>query len=272
MQQQEFSIRRKADANAPGAPAPAPGGPAPASDNPAPTPSAAAPAPSAPQPAPAPAPAAGAQEEPPSQAEAAVPEASWLSPEEKARLIVPDCHGGKILAPYWLRHVDFGAALCIQASAKKALRVDIGTNLVAAGDARRGDVESFQVYYSLSQVEVPAGNRQVVWAVCGGDGYPLPHGTRMFPGTRLRKEQVEKIAASLSRLDEYSNMIMVFKQQLLQNKPVGSQLQFLTAQIERLETLIGQEAGLLREAIRTDVSTTTVKKGFKPRRKPVWGP
>lgn len=144
-----------------------------------------------------------------SSAASAMPQDPSILPES---LPVPDCEGGTTTKPLWLRYVVFSTALCVQAPTKKSIRVDYGQNLIAKSDARSGfaDVRpgediytsGFQVYYALSQLEVPAGKRRMVWGVCGGAGARMDDGAEVLVGPRLRAVtagDVAQLADVLSR-------------------------------------------------------------------------
>lgn len=186
---------------------------------------------------------------------------SGQSSTEDDGSMVPDCHGGKIKAPLWLLRIPFWAALCVHGPAKKSIKVDIGTNLIAhPGLADASAVTEHQVYYSLRQIEVPAGQKQIVWAVCGGGGDWLWNGTRVVPGHRLPAGNSKRLAAQVNVLEGIASDIELFRGMLARTRS-GDDARELEKRIKQLDDALTDAAGLLRDALIRENHVLLTKSG-----------
>jgi len=181
---------------------------------------------------------------------------------------VPDCNGGRVRAPRWLTRVPFWAALCIHAPAQKDARVDIGSNLVSHDGISDGRAAvEYQVYYSLSQIVIPRGRKQVVWAVCGGAGDWLWSGSRVIPGHRLPGGSTTKLAGHLSTLIAIDADIEMFSALLLAAGS-SSNARDIENRLKLLDSTLTDAAGLLRDALIQENRTVLTKSG-RPKG-PIW--
>ncbi len=188
---------------------------------------------------------------------------------ERRRIAVPDCNGGTVLLPYWVSEVAFQAALCVHAPAAGAVQVDFGTSLIGAEEAAGTDVKKHQVYYSLSRAHVLPMQRQVVWAVCGGDGAPLPSGSRVIPAGRLPAMEAQRLAERVTMLEAYEANLSQFEKLLANPASQSTNGGFLSSQIAGLENAIDVEARVLRAAIMTENEKLLQKKNLKMALPPV---
>jgi len=90
------------------------------------------------------------------------------------------CDNIEFEKPGWLQLVNYSKALCVSAPENESLRIDYSQNLISKSDFRYGD-PTHQIYYSLSQLEVPAGGVSMVLGVCGGSGEELNEGDFVIP-------------------------------------------------------------------------------------------
>jgi hypothetical protein len=162
---------------------------------------------------------------------------------------VPDCQGGKTVAPLWIRRVPFWAALCVHGLQKKPLRVDVGTSLVAHIDLDNGDaVNHYQVYYALEQVHVPPNEKRLVWSVCGGAGEWLNSGTRVIPSHRLPAAKSYIIAEHVDTLQAIEKDLIMSRYNFrIATTPVNKS--YFKSKIGQLDVALTDAAGLLRDAI-----------------------
>lgn len=168
---------------------------------------------------------------------------------EAETFTIPDCRGGKIVAPLWIRNVPFWAALCVHGLPKKPLRVDVSTSLVAHAELNNGDaVNRFQVYYALEQVRVAPNEKGLIWAMCGGGGNDLTNGSRVVPAHRLPAEKSTKIAEHVTTLKAIGRDLIMARYTLRTTKDPIKQ-RYLKRQIKDLDGALKDAAGLLRDAI-----------------------
>lgn len=168
---------------------------------------------------------------------------------EAGDFTVPNCHGGKIVAPFWVRRVPFWAALCVHGLPKKPLKVDVGTSLVAYKDLANGDAANhYQVYYSLDQVQVPSNDKRLIWAMCGGAGGGLDSGSRVIPTHRLPAAKSRIIAEHIDMLKALEFDLVMSKQNFRLATTTANK-DYFKSKIEQLDAALTDAAGLLRDAV-----------------------
>jgi hypothetical protein len=168
---------------------------------------------------------------------------------EAETFTVPDCQGGKTVAPIWIRHVPFWAALCVHGLSKNSLRVDVGTSLVAHANLDDGTAANrFQVYYALEQVLVPPNDKGLIWAMCGGAGEWLLSGTRVIPTHRLPAKESRVIAEHIDTLKTIENDLVMFKQSF-RAATTAIDKNFFKSKLDELNVALTDAAGLLRDAV-----------------------
>jgi hypothetical protein len=163
--------------------------------------------------------------------------------------MVPDCNGGRIAAPLWLRRIPFWAALCVHGTPNLSLNVEVGTNLIKHVDLRNGDSASFyQVYYALNAIHVERNQKKVVWAVCGGGGINLNNGERVIVSTKLPRAKAELLSTHVNQLIEINNGLDQ-KWQLFHSLTKPEDKTIIKKDIDQLELSLTDSAGLLRDAL-----------------------
>jgi hypothetical protein len=182
-------------------------------------------------------------------------EAAKVAPEddpEAAAYKVSDCQGGHVIAPLWIRHVPFWAALCVHGLPGKSLRVDVGTSLILHEDLENGDAANlYQVYYALDQVRVPANGKSLVWAMCGGGGEWLKSGTRVVPTHRLPAAKSDLIAKQVDTLRAIEADFVMFMKNL-QGAKTEDDIKYYKRGVAQLKIALIDAAGLLRDAVIKD--------------------
>lgn len=100
----------------------------------------------------------------------------------------------------WIDFVAYGNRLIIKAGDRPII-VDFGQSVIDTQDYRNGDKRK-QVYYLLCQMEIPAGESHMVYAVCGGNGGNLPKGSIVLPGPRVDSHSACEIAAMVELIKQ----------------------------------------------------------------------
>lgn len=179
-------------------------------------------------------------------------EAAKIAPEddpEAEEYKVPDCQGSRTVAPIWVRHVPFWAALCVHGLPGKSLRVDVGTSLISHDDLDNGDsANRYQVYYALVPIRVPANGKGLVWAMCGGGGEWLKSGTRVVPTHRLPAAKARLIAEHVDMLRGIETDFIMFMNNL-RTATTAANRTYYTRGVAQLKTALVDAAGLLRDAV-----------------------
>ncbi|MRG96368.1 hypothetical protein [Polyangium spumosum] len=162
--------------------------------------------------------------------------------------IVPDCNGGTTRTPYWLTRILFHGAFCVHAPRNAPLRIDYGTTLVGYEDQQNGKLSEHQAYYSLSRIDVPPGQRHVIWAVCGGAGQSLPNGTRVVPTVRMDAARVGRVALLVRGLDDLE---VDYNASLAVLRATGGQAikNFMEPRLENTRESIDTQTAPLRAAL-----------------------
>lgn len=182
---------------------------------------------------------------------------------EPWKVTVPDCYGGTVKAPHWLDKVPFARALCVHASPSAPVKIDFGSSLISVAEVPPGQEEP-QVYYSLAQLQVLPLQRRVVFAVCGGNGRPLPHGSRVRVAHKLPAKLAAQIAERIAQLDAYeTNYVQFFT--LLASPGTQASHRFLRGQMNEIMNAMSVEGGLLRDALIWESEKMLKEKGLPAR-------
>jgi hypothetical protein len=176
---------------------------------------------------------------------AAIPVAR-ICDDSRWKCTVTDCKDGQIEVPYWLRGVHFWDVLCVHAEKRKQL-VNYGDTLMSKAEIKAGDPRS-QGYYALSQPPpIELGQREPVWAVCGGGGAQLAFGTEVVVMPGLPDKKAIELAELVDLLTVMEKDLQFFRNEYCEAP--GAKKEEYLVRLKALRAQLDEAASRLRGGI-----------------------